>query len=112
MDWFRKFEQDGQGNRMMVLTAKGYPDHATRNFLHMLSFNVPHIRLFYIGDADPYGAEIFFTYMFGSVRSQVIQQKTSCQTLNKLEWIGPFMQDFSPSEPQDETEEMRNFKKS
>ena len=74
MDWFRKFEETGQSNRMMVLTAKGYPDYATRNFLHLLCSSFPYVKLFYIGDADPFGAEIFFTYMFGSLRSQVIQQ--------------------------------------
>ena len=72
MDWFIQYEEAGQSNRIMILTAKGYPDFSTRNFLQILSNAMPHIRLFYIGDADPYGAEIFFTYLFGSLRSLVI----------------------------------------
>ena len=54
---------------MLVLTAKGYPDFATRNFLHLLGSTRPDIKMFYVGDADPYGAEIFFTYLFGSLRN-------------------------------------------
>ena len=78
MEWFRQFEQNGQSNRMMVLTAKGYPDYATRSFLHLLTDKMPSVKLYYVGDADPYGAEIFFTYLFGSLRNQVIQRQTSC----------------------------------
>ena len=72
MDWFKEFEDKELSKRMMVLTAKGYPDFATRNFLLKLSTMMPQVKLFYIGDADPYGAEIFFTYLFGSLKNQVI----------------------------------------
>lgn len=49
---------------LLIVTAKGYPDYATRRFLRILWQQG--VSLFYIGDADPCGAEIFFTYVFGS----------------------------------------------
>jgi meiotic recombination protein SPO11 len=49
----------------MCVTAKGYPDFATRKFLILIQ-RLTNAKFFYIGDADPYGAEIFFTYLYGS----------------------------------------------
>jgi DNA topoisomerase VI subunit A len=57
---------------LLVVTAKGYPDFATRKFLSLLS-NAGK-QLFYIGDADPFGAEIFFTYCFGSLKFAICEQ--------------------------------------
>lgn len=53
MAWF------GHDERKLLVTAKGYPDFATRRFLTFLAERKP-IRMLYIGDADPYGADIFF----------------------------------------------------
>lgn len=50
--------------------------------------------MFYLGDADPYGAEIFFTFLFGSLSSCLLENKTKSTTLFALEWIGPFMQEY------------------
>jgi len=50
-------------------------------------------NLYYIGDADPFGAEIYFTYVFGSVRFAICEQKQMNERL-KMAWIGPFMQDY------------------
>ena len=57
---------------LLVVTAKGYPDFATRKFLSLLA-NAGK-QLFYIGDADPFGAEIFFTYCFGSLKFAICEQ--------------------------------------
>ena len=54
---------------MLVVTAKGYPDYGTRQFLQNLGELVEGLRMFYVGDADPYGAEIFLTYLFGSLKN-------------------------------------------
>ena len=54
---------------MLVVTAKGYPDYGTRQFLQNLGTLVKGLRMFYVGDADPYGAEIFLTYLFGSLKN-------------------------------------------
>jgi len=74
----------------LLVTAKGYPDFATRQFLTLLATN-PEIRMLYIGDADPFGADIFFQYLFGSLRNAINQNEAQCQTLMQLKWIGPFM---------------------
>ena len=47
--------------------------------------------MFYLGDADPFGAEIFFTYFFDSLTSCIVENKSQCQTMFNLEWIGPFI---------------------
>lgn len=52
------------------------------------------LPMYYIGDADPYGAEIFFTYLFGSTTSCVIENKDRCETMFNLHWIGPFTSDI------------------
>jgi DNA topoisomerase VI subunit A len=76
---------------LLVLTAKGYPDFATRKFVTQLEKQGK--QLFYIGDADPCGAEIFFTYVFGSLKFHICEQKGHASPLN-INWVGPFMQDF------------------
>lgn len=49
----------------MVITGKGYPDYNCKKFIHFLSYynNLP---IFYLGDADPFGADIYLNYAFGS----------------------------------------------
>ena len=69
MNWFRQIEEEGKGDRVLVVTAKGYPDYGTRQFLQNLGELVEGLRMFYVGDADPYGAEIFLTYLFGSLKN-------------------------------------------
>ena len=56
---------------LLVVTAKGYPDFATRKFLKQLGERGK--KIFYIGDADPCGAEIFFTYVFGSLKFAICE---------------------------------------
>lgn len=75
------------------MTAKGYPDFATRRFLTILAEKYPELAFFYLGDADPYGADIFFTYLFGSAGACIIDNKDRCETLLNLHWIGPFFND-------------------
>lgn len=75
----------------LIVTAKGYPDFATRQFLTLLAQR-PGLKLLYLGDADPYGADIFFKYLFGSVNCAINQGESACVTLTNLTWIGPFME--------------------
>lgn len=52
---------------VMVVTGKGYPDYATRKFLEeIVRIGNINLKMVYIGDADPHGADIYFTYFFGS----------------------------------------------
>jgi DNA topoisomerase VI subunit A len=53
MNWF------GHEEHKLLVTAKGYPDFATRRFLTLLAERQS-IRMLYIGDADPFGADIYF----------------------------------------------------
>ena len=88
-DWFREY-----GEEMLLVTAKGYPDFGTRRFLTILSRRYTHLPMFYIGDADPFGAEIFLTYLFGSTNQCIIENKDRCETLFNLIWVGPFISDL------------------
>ena len=78
---------------MLLITAKGYPDFGTRKFLNQLARAYPMLPMYYIGDADPFGAEIFFTYLFGSTTACIIEHKDRCETMFNLHWIGPFYND-------------------
>ena len=49
----------------VCVQAKGYPDYATKRFVRMLS-EVSLIPILYVGDADPFGADIYFQYAFGN----------------------------------------------
>lgn len=80
-----------QDAAVLCVTAKGYPDFATRKFLLLLQQAGK--KVFYVGDADPCGAEIYFQYVFGSARFAISEQKTHSERLDML-WLGPFMQDF------------------
>ncbi|KAK0720130.1 Spo11/DNA topoisomerase VI subunit A [Lasiosphaeris hirsuta] len=55
----------GQG---VIITAKGFPDLATRRFLCSISSLRPELRLFALVDFDPYGIAILRTYQNGSKR--------------------------------------------
>jgi DNA topoisomerase VI subunit A len=50
--------------------------------------------MFYIGDADPFGIEIFFTYMFGSARNALCENVLEVRPAHSLTPIGPFISDF------------------
>jgi len=78
---------------VICVTGKGYPDYATRKFLLLLQARTD-AEFYYIGDADPFGADIFFNYYFGSARFGVQEHAVIVETL-KLKWIGPFLQDFA-----------------
>lgn len=81
-----------QNDQVLCVTGKGYPDFATRKFLLLLQRQ--NKRLYYIGDADPFGADIFFTYCFGSLKFAISESQAFCERL-EIQWIGPFMQDFT-----------------
>lgn len=95
MPWYTSLELAGLSKHVLIVTAKGQSDFGTRKFLHNLAQAQPHVSFFYIGDADAFGAEIFFTYLFGSVTECLIENREHCNTLFCLEWIGPFID--SPS---------------
>ena len=49
----------------IVITGKGYPDHATRAFLHGLHAAFPRLKIFGLCDYNPDGVAILSTYRWG-----------------------------------------------
>nr|WJN25133.1 meiosis-specific topoisomerase [Pseudozyma pruni] len=68
-----------QWDRMVMVTGKGYPDHATRTLLRLLASSHS-VRVVGLFDADPYGIDIQRQYHLHS----------RCQ----IEWIGIDLADF------------------
>lgn len=52
-------------NKYIMITAKGYPDYITRLLLHQLCMNDHTLRVYYLGDYDVYGFDIFLGYALG-----------------------------------------------
>lgn len=69
----------------VLITAKGYPDLSTRQFLHNLHTAFPTVPVFGLVDFDPDGIKILLTYKNGSRSLQHEQHAT----LTRLSWIGP-----------------------
>ncbi|KAI0471486.1 DNA topoisomerase IV, alpha subunit [Xylariaceae sp. FL0804] len=84
----RYFETSAAGPGMLV-TAKGYPDLATRQFLYFVHRAFPEIPMFALVDFDPHGISILRTYKHGSRRLSHEENVT----LSALAWIGPRVKD-------------------
>ena len=57
--WFQSVQND-----FLLITAKGYPDQSTRSFVKML-LQYTNAQCVYLGDSDPFGADIYFQYQIG-----------------------------------------------
>ncbi|VDK85334.1 unnamed protein product [Litomosoides sigmodontis] len=66
---------------VLLVTGRGYPDHATRIMLQKLS-NLP---LFGLLDCDPHGIEIAITYKYGNCSKGFDMEN---QKLSHFQWIG------------------------
>ncbi|KAG5969533.1 hypothetical protein E4U58_001364 [Claviceps cyperi] len=64
---FRYWERAGCGQGLLI-TARGYPDMATRSLLFSLSLQRPDVPIFVLTDFDPDGINIFHCYLYGSGR--------------------------------------------
>lgn len=53
-------------SKSIVITGKGQPCLATRQFLFRLYCHYPHLPFFVLVDADPYGLSIYSLYRYGS----------------------------------------------
>ncbi|KAI3328527.1 Spo11/DNA topoisomerase VI subunit A [Ustulina deusta] len=80
-----KFHETATVGPGVLVTAKGYPDLSTRQFLHKLHTSHPILPMYGLVDFDPDGVKIMLTYKNGS-RSLQHEENT---TLNRLFWIGP-----------------------
>ncbi|KAF2626578.1 DNA topoisomerase IV, alpha subunit [Macroventuria anomochaeta] len=75
----------------LVLTAKGYPDVASRSFLRQLTDHAPHVPIYAFVDLDPDGIAILSTYKYGSYRlahENVAPKDTPALSLPNLRWLG------------------------
>ncbi|KAK0754401.1 Spo11/DNA topoisomerase VI subunit A [Schizothecium vesticola] len=68
----------------VIVTAKGFPDLATRRFLSVMHSARPHLRLYGLVDFDPHGIAIFRTYKSGSKRLAHEQDTT----VPEMRWLG------------------------
>ncbi|KAI0445091.1 Spo11/DNA topoisomerase VI subunit A [Xylaria telfairii] len=68
----------------VLITAKGYPDLSTRQFLHKLHTASPTLPMYGLVDFDPHGVDIMLTYKNGSQSLQHEENTTSSQLI----WIG------------------------
>ncbi|KAH4155448.1 hypothetical protein HBH43_212630 [Parastagonospora nodorum] len=79
------------GSHGLVLTAKGYPDVASRLFLRRVADQAPKIPMFALVDLDPDGMAIMSTYKYGSYRlahEDTTRKETSGLSLPSIQWIG------------------------
>ncbi|KAF1928237.1 meiosis-specific topoisomerase Spo11 [Didymella exigua CBS 183.55] len=75
----------------LAVTAKGYPDVASRIFLRQLTDHAPHVPMYAFVDLDPDGIAIMTTYKYGSYRlahEDVAHKDAPALSLPNLRWLG------------------------
>ncbi|KAJ3692591.1 hypothetical protein LUZ60_011686 [Juncus effusus] len=68
----------------VLITAKGYPDIASRLLLRRLSETFPSMPIFALLDWNPAGLAILCTYKFGSIRMGLESYRYACN----VKWLG------------------------
>ncbi|KAJ4877168.1 Meiotic recombination protein SPO11-2 [Raphanus sativus] len=83
---FHRLVEDRVFNHIpcVFITAKGYPDIATRFFLHRMSITFPHLPILALVDWNPAGLAILCTFKFGSVGMGLEAYRYACN----VKWIG------------------------
>ncbi|KAF7940533.1 uncharacterized protein EAE98_000660 [Botrytis deweyae] len=71
--------------RGILLTAKGYPDIQSRQFLHYLAKHYPIIPIYALVDFDPDGLGIMSTYKHGSV---ALAHENENLSVPSMRWLG------------------------
>jgi meiotic recombination protein SPO11 len=98
------------GSRGVILTAKGYPDVASRKFLRQLSDHAPHIPMYAFVDLDPDGIAILSTYKYGSYRlahEDAIGSNTPALSLPNICWLGVKSHDLTRSAVSEDKKDAR-----
>lgn len=72
------------GSKIILITAKGYPDINTRVLLKKIEVELC-IPIYIIVDGDPFGIDIMCTYKYGSLQMINFSQQLA---ISKMEWIG------------------------
>ncbi|ERM96492.1 hypothetical protein AMTR_s00001p00260080 [Amborella trichopoda] len=83
---FQRLAEDRIFNHIpsILVTAKGYPDIATRVFLHRLSKIFPTLPILALVDWNPAGLAILCTYKFGSIGMGLEAYRYACD----VKWLG------------------------
>ncbi|RZC57194.1 hypothetical protein C5167_004497 [Papaver somniferum] len=83
---FQRLAEDRIFNQIpsILITAKGYPDIATRFLLHRLSRAFPNLPIFALQYRNPAGLAILGTYKFGSIGMGLEAYKYACN----VKWLG------------------------
>jgi len=69
----------------ILVTAKGYPDIQTRQFLKLLSKQQSVVPIFALMDFDPDGIGIMSTYRYGSV---ALAHENAHLAVPRMRWLG------------------------
>ncbi|KAG4437979.1 hypothetical protein IFR05_006560 [Cadophora sp. M221] len=85
-----QYWNDSQAGKGIIITAKGYPDIQTRQFLHLLSTHHPSIPIYALVDFDPDGLGIMSTYKHGS---QALSHEVNL-AVPSIQWLGVRSCDF------------------
>ncbi|TYI14663.1 hypothetical protein ES332_A08G135100v1 [Gossypium tomentosum] len=83
---FQRLAEDNVFNQIpsILLTAKGYPDIATRFLLHRMSRAFPDLPILALVDWNPAGLAILSTYKFGSIGMGLEAYRYACN----VKWLG------------------------
>ncbi|KAL4339468.1 hypothetical protein GQ457_08G032230 [Hibiscus cannabinus] len=83
---FQRLAEDHVFNQIpsILLTAKGYPDIATRFLLHRMSRAFPELPIIALVDWNPAGLGILCSFKFGSIGMGLEAHRYACN----VKWVG------------------------
>ncbi|KAJ9706032.1 hypothetical protein PVL29_001546 [Vitis rotundifolia] len=83
---FQRLAEDRVFNQIpsILITAKGYPDIATRFLLYRMSRNFPDLPILALVDWNPAGLAILCTFKFGSIGMGLEAYRYACN----VKWLG------------------------
>ncbi|XP_047332839.1 meiotic recombination protein SPO11-2-like isoform X2 [Impatiens glandulifera] len=83
---FQRLVEDCVFNQIpsILITGKGYPDIATRFFLHRLSRAYPELPILGLVDWNPAGLAVLCTFKYGSIGMGLEAYKYACN----VKWLG------------------------
>ncbi|XP_011029358.1 PREDICTED: meiotic recombination protein SPO11-2 isoform X2 [Populus euphratica] len=83
---FQRLAEDRVFNHIpsILITAKGYPDIATRFLLHRMSRTFPELPIMALVDWNPAGLAILCTFKFGSIGMGLEAYRYACN----VKWLG------------------------
>ncbi|TGO14287.1 hypothetical protein BTUL_0055g00360 [Botrytis tulipae] len=81
----KRYWEFSNAGRGILLTAKGYPDIQSRQFLHYLAKHYPIIPIYALVDFDPDGIGIMSTYKHGSV---ALAHENENLSIPSMRWLG------------------------